>query len=161
MKLNTLRWICLAILAVLTFLLGLIRYQYVINLINPSLPLLLPRDFAENSAYPFSIHEIWTSFKTDPRWLSSVIYFSYPAIATVSAAFLLFNKKSYLLITLFFYGIGLISLIMMVCGSMLIKEYPIGYGLAQHVKKIFQEPYISLLLLSGFYWNEEKIKKSK
>lgn len=159
MKHKIIRLVCLIILAVLTFLLGLIRYQYVINLVDSSLPMLLPRDDAETNTYPLSILELWTSLKTDPRWLSNLIYFSYPAFTTVLAVYLIFHKKKYSQLTLLFYMVGLLVLVLLVSVSLLLQKYEMGYGLAQYIKKVYQEPYISLLLLSGFYWNEEQLKK--
>jgi len=155
MNSKPIRWTCLILLGILTYSLGLIRYSYILNLIDSSLPLLLPRNYGERSTYPLSLFDAWISFKTDPRWTSSIIYLCYPALATITTVYLLFNKKSYVLLTLFFYGIGIIFLCTMVLISLVLKDYQLGYGMAQQVKKIYQEPYISLLLLGGFYWDHK------
>jgi exosortase F-associated protein len=149
------RWLLLCLLALATFGLGLIRYDYVLNFIDPSLPFFLPRNTAEQIAYPLSLSELTNSLFHDPRWLSTCFYMTYPAIATCIAVYLIFQKKNYLQLTLLFYGTGIILLILLVLCSILMQEYTHGYALAQYFKKIYQEPYASLLLIGSFYWDRK------
>ena len=149
------RWLLLCLLGLATFGLGLIRYDYVLNFIDSSLPFFLPRNTAEQVAYPLSISDLAHSLLHDPRWLSTFFYMIYPAIGTCIAVYLIFQKKNYFQLTLLFYGTGIILLIVMVYCSILLKEYTKGYALAQYFKKIYQEPYASLLLLGSFYWDQK------
>ncbi|MBC7450979.1 MAG: hypothetical protein H7259_05785 [Cytophagales bacterium] len=155
------RWFLLILLGLATFGFGLIRYDYVLNFIDPALPFFLPRNTAEQVAYPLSLSDLSNSLLHDPRWLSTFFYMIYPALGTCIAVYLIFQKKSYFQLTLLFYSTGIILLILMVLCSILLKEYTKGYALAQYFKKIYQEPYASLLLLGSFYWNEKRDLKSE
>ena len=149
------RWLILIVLCLGTFGLGLIRYDYVLNFIDPSLPFFLPRNTAELVAYPLRLSDLANSLRHDPRWLSTFFYMIYPAIVTCMAVYLIFQKKNYFQLTILFYGTGVILLILMVLCSILLEEYTKGYALAQYFKKIYQEPYASLLLIGSFYWDRK------
>ena len=154
------RWLLLCLLGLATFGLGLIRYNYVLNFIDSSHPFLLPRNTAEALNYPLSLSALTISLLNDPRWLSTFFYMTYPAVATCIAVYLIFQRKSYLQLTLLFYSIGIALLILMVCCSIIMKEYAKGYAFAQYLKKVFQEPYASLLLIGSFYWDIKKRAES-
>ena len=149
------RWLFLCLLALVTFGLGLIRYDYILNFIDPSLPFFLHRNTAMQLSYPLSLSSLANSLLHDPRWLSTLFYMIYPAIATCIAVYLIFQKKSYLQLTLLFYSTGIILMVLLVFCSILVKEYTTGYALAQYFKKIYQEPYASLLLIGSFYWDRK------
>ncbi len=153
---RSVRWLRLFLLCVITFGLGLLRYSYVLNFIDSSLPFLLPRNTAEQLAYPLRFANLAESLLHDPRWLSTLFYLIYPAAGTCFAVHLIFHKKNYVQLTLLFYATGFVLLMGLVLYSILMKEYNQGYALAQYFKKIFQEPYASLLLLGSFYWDKKK-----
>ncbi len=157
---RTLRWLLLLLLCLVTFGLGLIRSNYVLNFTDYSLPFLLPRNTAEQLAYPLHFSHLFDSLLHDPRWLSALFYLIYPAIGTCVAVHLIFNKKNYVQLTLLFYGTGLALLIVLVLYSLLLQEYNQGYAIAQYFKKIYQEPYASLLLVGSFYWDTKKSVES-
>lgn len=148
-----LRWLLLVLLCLITFGLGLIRSSYVLNFIDPSLPFFLPRNTAEQLAYPLSVTHLLDSLIHDPRWLSTLFYLIYPALGTCFAVHLIFHKKNYVQLTLLFYATGFVLLTALVLYSILLKQYTEGYAIAQYFKKIYQEPYASLLLLGSFYWD--------
>lgn len=152
---KTARWFALILLSALAFTIGLARQEYIINVIDTTLPILIPRNSFTPIPYPFSFYDFFYSIINDPRWTSSIIYLLYPVCSTLLAIMLLFNKKSYLKITLLFYATGLVLLILSITTSILLNNYSWGYGMAQQLKKIYQEPYISLLLIGGFYWDKQ------
>jgi len=154
------RGFLLIFLGLATFGLGLIRYDYVLNFIDSSLPFFLPRNTAEQVAYPLHLSQLGTSLLSDPRWLSNLLYMIYPAIATCIAVYLIFQKKQYVQLTLLFYSSGILLLTALVFYSILWHNYTDGYALAQYFKKIYQEPYASLLLLGSFYWDTKKKAES-
>jgi hypothetical protein len=149
------RWLLLLALGLATFSLGLIRYDYVLNFIHPTQPFFLPRNTAEQVAYPLHLSSLANSLLDDPRWLSTLFYLIYPAIATCIAVYLIFQKKNYVQLTLLFYSTGILLLTVLVLYSLLAHDYTRGYALAQYFKKIYQEPYASLLLLGSFYWDRK------
>lgn len=149
------RLLLLCLLGLATFGLGLIRYDYVLNFTSPTHPFFLPRNTAEQMAYPLSFSDLANSLLNDPRWLSTFFYMTYPAVATCLAVYLIFQKKNYLQLTLLFYSVGILLLILLVFCSILLKEYTQGYAMAQYFKKIYQEPYASLLLIGSFYWDRK------
>lgn len=156
---RSVRWILLLLLCLVTFALGLVRSTYVLNFTDYSLPFLLPRNTAEQMAYPLHFSNLLDSLLHDPRWLSALFYLIYPAIGTCIAVYLIFNKKNYIQLTLLFYGTGLLLLITLVLYSVSMQEYNQGYAIAQYFKKIYQEPYASLLLVGSFYWDTKKSVK--
>ena len=158
---RTVRWLLLVVLCLVTFGLGLIRSSYVLNFIEPSLPFLLPRNTAEQLAYPLSLTNLLESLLHDPRWLSTLFYLIYPALGTCFAVHLIFRKKNHIQLTLLFYGIGFLLLIGLVFYSILLQQYTQGYAIAQYFKKIYQEPYASLLLLGSFYWDMKNRAESE
>ncbi|HSZ73100.1 MAG TPA: hypothetical protein VK750_10535 [Cytophagaceae bacterium] len=149
------RYFFLLLLGIITFCLGLIRYDYVINVIDPSLPFLLSRNTAELATYPLDFKTFTSSLFHDPRWLSALIYMIYPAIATSIAVYLIFQKRKYVQLTLLFYSFGILMLGLFIFCSLLFHQYTNGYAVAQYFKKIYQEPYASLLLLGSFYWDQK------
>jgi hypothetical protein len=155
------RWLLLSVLALVTFGLGLIRTKYVLNFIDTLLPFLLPRNRAEQVAYPLHFSDLVHSLLHDPRWLSTLFYMIYPAIGTCIAVYLVFHKKHYVQLTLLFYGTGFLLLTVLVLYSIFLQDYTNGYALAQYFKKIYQEPYASLLLLGSFYWDTKMKGRSK
>jgi hypothetical protein len=161
MRNSFVRWLLLFMLGIATFALGLLRTKYVLNFIHTSLPFLLPRNTAEQVDYPLTFTALLHSLAQDPRWLSAFFYMIYPAIGTSVAVYLLFHKKQYLQLTLLFYSTGLLLLLLMVLYSISFHEYDNGYALAQYIKKIYQEPYASLLLLGSFYWDTKKRVESE
>ncbi len=154
------RWILLLVLGAATFGLGLLRTGYVVNFIQTSLPFLLPRNTAEKVAYPLSFSDLIISMINDPRWLSTLFYMIYPAIGTAIAVYLIFHKRQYVQLTILFYGTGFLLLTFLVLYSIFLQEYNNGYALAQYLKKIYQEPYASLLLLGSFYWDTKNRAES-
>jgi hypothetical protein len=155
---RSLRWFLLLLLGGVTFGLGLMRYDYVLNFIDVSKPFLLPRTIAEQTTYPMDFGSLMNSLLHDPRWLSTLFYMIYPAIGTCIAIYLIFQKKKYVQLTLLFYSAGMILLLIFISYSILFHEYANGYAMAQYLKKIFQEPYASLLLLGSFYWDQKNKK---
>jgi exosortase F-associated protein len=158
MNKRLIRFSLLLMLGIITFVLGFIRYDYIINLIDFSLPVLLPRQAAEQTSYPLDFHHLMSSIVHDPRWLSSMLYMIYPAIATSIAVYLIFQRKNYVQLTLLFYATGIVMLLVLVMYSLILHDYANGYAIAQYLKKIYQEPYASLLLLGSFYWDQQKKK---
>jgi hypothetical protein len=158
---NSLRWALLILLGMITYTLGLIRYDYVINVINPTRPFLLPRYIAEQMPYPINFMQLMQSMCHDPRWSSAFIYLMYPATSTCMAVFLLFKKKNYLHLTLLLYGTGVALLALLISFSSILGHEPMGFSIAQQLKKIYQEPYISLLLIGGFYWDMQRLKNEQ
>lgn len=154
------RWLLLCLLCLITFGLGLIRSTYVLNFIEPALPFLLPRNTAEQLAYPLNLTHLLESLGHDPRWLSTLFYLIYPALGTCFAVHLIFHKKNYIQLTLLFYGTGFLLLTGFVLYSVLLQQYMQGYAIAQYFKKIYQEPYASLLLLGSFYWDTKSRAES-
>lgn len=157
---HTVRWVLLLVLCLITFSLGLIRSNYVLNFTDYSLPFLLPRNTAEQLAYPLHLSHLLNSLLHDPRWLSALFYLIYPAVGTCLAVHLIFHKKNYVQLTLLFYSTGLVLLVGLVFYSVLLQEYNRGYAIAQYFKKIYQEPYASLLLVGSFYWDTKKRAES-
>jgi hypothetical protein len=152
------RWTLVCLLGLCTFALGLFRQKYIINLVDFSSPFLINRKVFLIDDYPLTFETLLNNLLVDPRWTSSFIYLCYPVVSTLIAIYLIFNQKRYVYITLLFYASGLIVLITMILFSVLANNYAQGYGLAQQVKKIYQEPYISLLLLGGFYWDKKNTR---
>lgn len=153
------RWIFLFSLGLATFILGLIRSDYILNFIQPDRPFLLPRnDYTAD--YPLQTESFFQTFLQDPRWISALLYLLYPAAATCLAVQLLFRNRTFLYIVLFFYATGFFLLLGLVGYSIVSGDYRHGYALAQYLKKIYQEPYVSLLLMGGFYW-ERKNKNTE
>ena len=149
----------LLVLGAATFGLGLIRYDYVLNFIDSSQPFFLPRNAAEQATYPMDFASLLSSLLHDPRWLSTLIYMIYPAIGTCIAVYLIFQKRKYVQLTLLFYSAGMLLLFLLISYSIAFHEYANGYAIAQYFKKIFQEPYASLLLLGSFYWDQKNKRK--
>jgi hypothetical protein len=143
-------------LGLATFSLGLIRDKFILNFISPSLPFFLPRNTAEQMDYPLNLTDLIQSFLQDPRWLSTLFYLIYPVIGTCIAVYLIFQKKNYVQLTFLFYSTGILLLTVLIFYSVFTQDYAHGYTLAQYFKKIYQEPYASLLLLGSFYWDTKK-----
>lgn len=153
LKHSWIRLFLLLILAGAGLTIGYVRWTYVIlwdhgfTLIN--------RDYILAAfAYPTDWQSLLTSLQKDPRWLSLIIYSLVPILISVSAVYLTFLRRIYVINTLVVYGFLWSIVIFLSILSLLFQSYSIGIGLAQNIKNLVQMPFVTLLLLAGFKVSE-------
>ena len=158
MKLLNHKWIRILLLFLLTVVglaLGYMRWTYVI-LWDHGFMLAKRYTVANIHAYPSSWDSMMFSLQHDPRWLSLIIYSLAPIVLSLTAVYLTFLKKSYIINTLVVYGFLWTLIILLSVVSLVIPSYAVGIGLAQNIKNLAQMPFITLLLLAGFKVSQNK-----
>lgn len=155
------RYPLLLFLIVIYVLIGSLRYDFIINVINRDLPFLIHRSkIPDLENYPLKLKSLGPSLIEDPRWFSSILYTIFSISLTAGIIYLLFLKKSYVGITLLTYGLLIVALASFISFSFFTGAYKHGYGIGQKIKNLIQEPFFVFFLTATFIFIKRMKKET-
>ncbi len=128
--------------------LGFLRDQYILNLHQPALPLLVSR-----SDSGLAVNALAQLEASDPRWLTLPAYIILYCSLSTAALYLIFRRKEAIVLSTASYGF-LVLLSGLLLGIYFLiegKSKAVVFILAQQLKEFMLSPFITLLLIAIYY----------
>lgn len=151
-------WAIILLSACCIVLIGWLRERYILNFSLSEAPFLIDRSAPNLQSYPTSIEGLLQQLIHDPRWLTTLLLNGAMMLFSGLIVGLWFGKKTY-----FWLVIGAYAFLSLICGglvgvSLLLKNYELGYGIAQQLKNLLQLPFLLILFIPILTLYEKRIK---
>lgn len=149
-------WALILLSACCIVLVGWLRERYILNFFLTEAPFLIDRSAPNLQSYPMSIAGLLQQLGSDPRWLTTLLLNGSMMLFSALIVGLWFGKKAY-----FWLVIAAYVFLSLICGglvgiSLLLKDYELGYGVAQQLKNLLQLPFLLILFIPVLHLYEKQ-----
>jgi hypothetical protein len=149
------RNLSIALVLLVYFFFGLLRWNYILN------PGILEGDFLLNRYSPESQQSFNQHFSDPiryflftPKWISTLIYGNIFLFLNILVIYLVHHKRAYISFTFWlFFWVSVTSVLALIVGF-LSNTYDYVYPVVVDVKELQQSPFTLILLLGAFKLNE-------
>lgn len=145
------RYLLLVLIFILYFIIGVLKWNYIINPGIVKGDWLLYRYTREIQAnYNVHYNDPIRHFLITPKWISTLIYGNAFLLLNLVIIYLTYYRKEYLSFTFWLFSIVSILSVVILALGVFLGIYDIVYPIISRIKELQQSPFTLILLLGAF-----------
>ena len=151
-------WLAILLCAMGIVVIGWLRERYILNFFISESSFLIPRSNPSLESYPLGFNSFFQQLFLDPRWLTTILLNGLMMICSAIIVWKWFGNKSYFWLVIFAYFFLSLLCGVLVGVSLVLKDYELGYGIAQQIKNLLQLPFLLILFIPALTLYEKSMK---